>query len=79
MKMESYMAIAQVLTPRKEKKLSFIDRLMAYEDGELDEQQTVQLFDEAMTTGLLCGLQGHYGRVAQDLKEKGLIEEISNK
>lgn len=47
--------------------------IIAYEQGELDEQETLELFDRLVATGLAWELQGHYGRTAHDLIESGLI------
>ena len=49
------------------------DKLIAYEQGELDTDQTVQLFQELIDTGLAFELQGHYGRTAVRLLEAGLV------
>jgi hypothetical protein len=50
-----------------------VDKIMAYEAGELDYDQMVDLFQELVTTGLAWQLQGHYGRTAQQLIEAGEI------
>jgi hypothetical protein len=47
--------------------------IMAYEDGELDEDRTVELFQELVDSGLAWQLQGSYGRAAQALIEEGLV------
>ena len=50
------------------------ERIVLYEQGELDEQQTIQLFQELVDSGLITKLQGHYGRLAFQLMEAGLIK-----
>ena len=49
------------------------ERIVEYEQGKLDEQQTIQLFQELVDSGLVLKLQGHYGRFAAQLLEAGLI------
>ena len=50
-----------------------IDKIMDYENGELSEEQTLELFQELIDTGLCWQLQGSYGRMAKQLIEMGLI------
>lgn len=47
--------------------------IIAYENGELDEEQTAELFQRLVDTGLAWSLQGSYGRTAQAMLEAGVI------
>lgn len=49
-----------------------IDAIMAYEAGELDDDDTVALFQRLINSGLAWTLQGHYGRQATRYIEAGL-------
>lgn len=53
--------------------LHLTDDIIAYESGELDEEQVVALFQNLLDTGALYHLQGHYHRVASDMLRAGLI------
>jgi len=53
--------------------MNAIDNIIAYEEGELSYEQTLELFQELVKTGLAWQLQGHYGRTATSLIEQGLI------
>ncbi len=48
-----------------------IDKIIAFENGELDEDQTIELFQELIDTKLVWKLQGFYGRTAANLIEAG--------
>lgn len=48
-----------------------LDKMMAWEEGTLDEQGTVELFQSLIDSGLAWQLQGCYGRQAQALIEGG--------
>ena len=44
---------------------------MAYEQGELGDDEIVDLFQELIDSGLAWKLQGCYGRMAKQLIETG--------
>lgn len=47
--------------------------IIAYESGELDDDATLELFQQLVNSGLAWQLQGHYGRTAATLLESGYI------
>jgi len=51
--------------------MSQIDRIIAFEQGELDNEQIIELFQELIDTDLVWQLQGFYGRTAKTLIEHG--------
>ena len=51
-----------------------VGAIIAYEQGEMDEDGMVELFQHLVDTGRAWTLQGHYGRTAQDLINLGLVE-----
>ena len=50
------------------------ERIVAYEQGKLDANETVILFQELIDRGMTTRLQGHYGRTAWALIEAGLCK-----
>lgn len=56
------------------KPLDQVGQIMAYEQGDLDEADTLALFQDLVNSGLAWQLQGSYGRTAARLIEAGLIE-----
>lgn len=55
-------------------------KIIDYEDGQLELEQIIELFQEIIDTGLVWQLQGHYGRTAKDLIEQGychLAKEVA--
>ena len=54
------------------RKYDEVGQIMAWESGELDEVQTVELFQRLIDSGLAWKLQGCYGRYAKALIDEGL-------
>ena len=54
--------------------MDLFEKIIAYEEGGLDDDDTVELFQELVDNGMAWTLQGHYGRTAADLIDAGLIE-----
>lgn len=47
--------------------------MIAFEEGELPEDETIVLFQDLVDTGLAWSLQGFYGRTAAALIDAGLV------
>lgn len=53
-------------------KLDLVGKIMDYESGQMDYDETVEFFQELIDTGTISGLQGHYKRVARTLMVAGV-------
>ena len=53
------------------KPMDQLGMMMDWEAGELDEEATIELFQNLLDTGLAWSLQGCYGRMAARLIEAG--------
>lgn len=56
-----------------DKQYDVLSAMIDYEMGVLDTDKTIELFQYLVDTGLAWTLQGHYGRMAQDMINQGLI------
>jgi hypothetical protein len=54
------------------------DKIIAYENGELDESEEIELFSMLIKNGMAWTLQGHYGRVAISYIEAGILDKEGN-
>jgi hypothetical protein len=50
-----------------------VGAIMAYVQGDLDDEGTIELFQRLVDSGLAWRLQGHYGRTAMALVRGGHI------
>ncbi len=55
------------------KTYDYVGAIMAYEQGDLSDTQTLELFDYLLKSGVIYGLQGSYQRMAQSLIDAGEI------
>lgn len=53
--------------------LDLTSSIIAFESGELEDDEVIELFQHLVDTGLAWQLQGFYGRTARDLIEQGLV------
>lgn len=55
--------------------LDQVDKIIAFELGELNKEEVIELFQELVDSGLAWQLQGSYGRTAARLIEAGLVRQ----
>lgn len=53
--------------------MDITSQIIAYEQGELDQDEVVALFQALVDSGLAWQLQGHYGRTTAHLLQIGHI------
>lgn len=51
--------------------IDVVGDIIAFESGELDDEQTIALFQRLIDDGTVWHLQGSYGRMAQRLIDAG--------
>lgn len=56
------------------KKFDLVGNIIAYESGELEDKEVLELFSVLIKTGQAFSLQGSYGRMASNLIDAGLID-----
>lgn len=50
-----------------------VGAILLFEAGELDREETIELFQHLVDNGHAWSLQGAYGRMAKALIEQGLV------
>ena len=55
--------------------MTMINQVIAYEQGELDEEGIIDMFQQLITSGLAWEMQGSYGRTAKALINAGYCVE----
>ena len=62
----------------KKKKMNLVDRVIAFEDGELSQEEVLELFSELLKTGVIYGFQGRYHREVAMFIDSGLLDINGN-
>ena len=55
-------------------KRDMVTQMMDFENGDLNEQQTIELFQQLIDSGTVWHLQGFYGRMASELIRNGYCQ-----
>ena len=55
-------------------KRDIVTLMMDFENGDLDQQQTIDLFQQLIDSGTVWHLQGCYGRMASELIRNGYCQ-----
>ena len=51
-----------------------VSKIMAYEEGKLDQDEMILLFSQLVSSGMAWKLQGSYGRTAKCLIDAGVLD-----
>jgi len=54
-----------------------VEKIIKFENGEMNQEETIDFFQEIINSGLVWELQGFYGRQAMELIEENLCTEPS--
>ena len=52
-----------------------VSEIMAFENGELNDDEVIDLFQRLVDSGAAWQLQGYYGRTARQLIDAGMVIE----
>jgi hypothetical protein len=56
--------------------MDIVGEIIAYENGEMEEDQVIAFFQKLINNGMAWTLQGHYGRTAKALIEGGFCQRF---
>jgi len=59
--------------PKRARPYDYTGAIIAYEQGELDEPEVIELFQYLVDSGLAWELQGSYGRAAMRFIKAGIV------
>ena len=63
------------MTNRQQTKGDLVTNLIAFESGQLNAPQTIELFSTLIKSGMVWQLQGSYGRGARNLILQGYLND----
>lgn len=55
-----------------------VSKIMAYENGEMSQEEALEFFAELIKDGTVWHLQGHYGRTANEYIKSGFLDKNGN-
>lgn len=64
------------MSAQQHKPDSTLSKIIAFEQGEMDQDEVVDFFQELVDAGLAWQLQGAYGRMAYELIERGYVRAM---
>ena len=59
--------------------MDHLDFIMAYENGDLEDDEVVAGFQKMIDDNIVWQLQGHYGRTAESLISAGLCKDTNKR
>jgi len=59
--------------------MDIVGKIMAFEQGELDNEEVYTLFQFLLDSGMIHSLQGSYQRMAEELLLAGMIQMPDHK